>query len=125
MPELPAPKAWPHPKNVHPKREAIPRSAISIHPYAELAVASNFTFLCGASHSDELMQQAAVLGYRAIAITDRNSLAGIVRAHVAAKEIGMPLAIGCRLELANWKHNQAFSREPRGERCFDATLASV
>ncbi len=68
-------------------------------PYAELAVTSNFTFLTGASHPDEYVRQAALLGYRAIAITDRNSLAGVVRAHVAAKEVGIPLVVGCRLEL--------------------------
>ena len=67
--------------------------------YAELAVASNFTFLTGASHPEELVQQAAELGYAAVAITDTNTLAGVVRAHVAAREAGLPLVVGCRLEL--------------------------
>ncbi|MEQ8425605.1 MAG: PHP domain-containing protein, partial [Cyclobacteriaceae bacterium] len=53
--------------------------------YAELQVTSNFTFLRGASHPEELVEQAALLGYHAIAITDRKTLAGIVRGHVAAK----------------------------------------
>ncbi|MBI5864974.1 MAG: PHP domain-containing protein, partial [Planctomycetes bacterium] len=53
--------------------------------YAELHCVSNFSFLRGASHPEELVAQAAALGYRAIAITDRNSLAGVVRAHVAVK----------------------------------------
>ncbi len=53
--------------------------------YSELQVTSNFTFLRGASHPDELVDQAAELGYEAIAITDWNTLAGIVRAHAAAK----------------------------------------
>src|ERR1700745_173281 len=67
--------------------------------YAELQVATNFSFLRGASHPDELVLTAAALGHRAIAITDRNSLAGIVRAHHAAKEVGIRLVIGCRLDL--------------------------
>src|SRR5215831_8161479 len=67
--------------------------------YAELQVTTNFSFLRGASHPDELVVTAAALGHRAIAITDRNSLAGIVRAHHAAKEVGIRLVIGCRLDL--------------------------
>ena len=60
---------------------------------------SNFTFLTGANHPDELVVRAAEFGYRAIAVTDMNSLAGIVRAHVAAREIGIPLVVGCRLRF--------------------------
>ncbi|MEN9851877.1 MAG: hypothetical protein RL128_2040, partial [Pseudomonadota bacterium] len=56
-------------------------------PYAELCVTSNFTFLTGASHPEELVTRAAELGLAAIAITDRNSLAGVVRAHSALKEL--------------------------------------
>ncbi len=67
--------------------------------YAELQVTTNFSFLRGASHPDELVLTAAALGHQAIAITDRNSLAGIVRAHHAAKEVGVRLVIGCRLDL--------------------------
>ncbi len=67
------------------------------HLYAELQVTSNFTFLTGASHPDELVRQAAALGHCAIAITDTNTLAGVVRAHVAAKDTGIQLLIGCRL----------------------------
>ncbi len=55
--------------------------------YAELCVTSNFTFLHGASHPEELVARAAELGLKAIAITDRNSLAGVVRAHVALREM--------------------------------------
>ncbi len=55
--------------------------------YAELCVTSNFTFLTGASHPEELMIRAAELGLEAIAITDRNSLAGVVRAYSALKEL--------------------------------------
>ncbi len=52
--------------------------------YTELQVTSNFSFLRGASHPDELIDEAAKLSYEKIAITDRNSFAGLVRAHVAA-----------------------------------------
>ena len=53
--------------------------------YAELQVTSNFSFLQGASHADELVTAAADLGLAALALTDRNSLAGVVRAHLAAR----------------------------------------
>ena len=65
--------------------------------YVELAVASNFSFLRGASHAEELVVQASRLGLGGIAITDRNSLAGVVRGHMAAKEAGLAFATGCRL----------------------------
>jgi error-prone DNA polymerase len=67
--------------------------------YTELQVTSNFSFLRGASHPDELVEQAAAFGYSRIAVTDRNSLAGIVRAHVAAKKNNVSLIPGCRLDL--------------------------
>lgn len=67
--------------------------------YTELQVTSNFTFLRGGSHPEELVEQAAKLGYNAIAITDRNTLAGIVRAHAAARIYSLRLIVGCRLEL--------------------------
>jgi error-prone DNA polymerase len=67
--------------------------------YTELQVTSNFSFLRGASHPEELAEQAAAYGYSAIAITDRNSFAGIVRGHVAAKEKGIRIIPACRLDL--------------------------
>ena len=67
--------------------------------YAELQVTSNFSFLRGASHPHELVATAALLGHRAIAITDRNSLAGVVRAHAAAQQAGIRLVVGARLDL--------------------------
>src|SRR5258708_1553301 len=67
--------------------------------FAELQCTTNFTFLTGASHPDELVHKAAALGYRALAITDTNTLAGIVRAHVAAKEAKLQLIIGSRLRF--------------------------
>src|SRR6266700_3548497 len=67
------------------------------HRYAELRCKTNFSFLEGASHPDELATRAAELGYAALAITDRNSLAGVVRAHVAAKPLGLKLLIGAEI----------------------------
>jgi len=69
--------------------------------YAELQVTSHFSFLRGASSADELFAQAAALGIEALGIVDRNSLAGIVRAHEAAKATGIRLVVGCRLGLAD------------------------
>jgi error-prone DNA polymerase len=59
-------------------------------PYAELAVTTNFSFLRGASHPRELVQQACDLGYAAIGIADRNTFAGVVRAYDQWKEIARP-----------------------------------
>jgi error-prone DNA polymerase len=67
--------------------------------YTELQCTSNFSFLRGASHPEELVEQAAAHGYPGIGIADRNSLAGIVRAHVAAKKAGIRFLPGCRLDL--------------------------
>ena len=67
--------------------------------YAELQVTSNYGFLRGASHPEELAETAAALGHTAIAITDSNTLAGVVRGHTAAKKAGIRAIIGCRLDL--------------------------
>jgi error-prone DNA polymerase len=67
--------------------------------YTELQTTTNFSFLRGASHPEEFVDQAAAYGYREIAITDRNTVAGIVRAHVAAKACGIRLIPACRLDL--------------------------
>ena len=69
--------------------------------YAELQVTTNYSFLRGASHIEELFAQAAMLGLPALGITDRNSLAGIVRAHQRAQEAGVRLVVGCRLDLTD------------------------
>lgn len=81
--------------------------------YAELHVTSNFSFLQGASHPEELVRTAHALGYAGIAITDHATLAGIVRAHGAAKEVGIPLIVGATLTtidgeaLVVWAENRA------------------
>nr|WP_295834715.1 error-prone DNA polymerase [uncultured Azospirillum sp.] len=69
--------------------------------YAELQVATNFSFLEGASHADELAMTAAALGLAAVGVTDRNSLAGVVQMHAAAKKVGIRALIGCRLDLTD------------------------
>ena len=77
---------------------SIPNAANAAR-YAELQAASNFSFLRGASHPQELVEMARRLGLNAIAITDRNTLAGVVRGHVAAKTAGIRYVVGCRLDL--------------------------
>lgn len=69
----------------------------SVLPYVELSAASNFSFLRGASHGEEMVLQAKELELTGLAIADRNSVAGVVRAHMAAKEAELPFAPGCRL----------------------------
>jgi error-prone DNA polymerase len=65
----------------------------SLPEYAELHCVSNFSFLRGASRPEELVERAASIGYKALAITDECSLAGAVRAHIAAKEYSIKLII--------------------------------
>lgn len=67
--------------------------------YTELQITTNFTFLRGASHPEEMVNQAAAYNYSAVAITDRNTFAGIVRGHIAAKKCGISFIPGCRLDL--------------------------
>ncbi len=67
--------------------------------YAELHCRSNFSFLTGASHPEELVERALQLGYSALAITDECSLAGVVRAHAEAKGCGLHLIVGCEMQL--------------------------
>ena len=75
-------------------------SAQGLPAYAELHCRSNFTFLTGASHPEELVARAHELGYTALAITDECSLAGVVRAHGQAKRLGLHLIVGAEMRLA-------------------------
>jgi len=70
------------------------RPSRTLPDYVELRCVSNFTFLRGASAPDELVERAKELGYQGLAITDECSMAGVVRAHVAAKAVGLPLLLG-------------------------------
>ena len=69
--------------------------------YAELHCLSNFSFQRGASHPEELVARAAALGYRALAITDACSVAGLVRAHSEAKKLGLQLLPGAEHRTFN------------------------
>ena len=69
--------------------------------YAELAVSTNFSFLRGASHGEELVARAKELGLAGLGVADRNSVAGVVRAHQAAKDAGLTFAPGARLVFAD------------------------
>jgi error-prone DNA polymerase len=77
--------------------------------YAELFCLSNFSFLEGASHAEELVERAVQLGYSALAITDECSLAGVVRAHAVAKREGLPLVIGAHFHLEHPDGSRALS----------------
>jgi error-prone DNA polymerase len=107
MPESPNPKLRPEAPSPTIER------TLSPCPYAELDITTNFSFLRGASHPDELIYRAAELGHAAVAITDLNSLAGIVRAHEAAKKSEIKLCIGSRLVFTDapdvlvWPENRA------------------
>jgi error-prone DNA polymerase len=75
--------------------------------YAELHCRSNFSFLHGASHPEELVARARELGYAALAVTDEGSLAGVVRAHTEAVRLGLPLVIGAEMRIAPSKRTPA------------------
>ncbi|WP_375576628.1 error-prone DNA polymerase [Paracidovorax oryzae] len=77
-----------------------PSRSAGVPDYAELRCASSFSFLVGASHPHEIVERAAQLGYTALALTDECSLAGIVRAHVAAKQCGLQLLVGAQFKVA-------------------------
>ena len=69
--------------------------------YAEFAITSNFSFLRGASEPEELVAQAKILGLSGIGFADRNSVAGVVRGHVAAEEFKIKFAPGARLVFSD------------------------
>ncbi len=77
------------------------RPPAEVPAYAELLAASNFSFLRGASHPEELATAARNLGLAGLAVADRNTLAGVVRAHAAAKETALKSVVGCRLVFAD------------------------
>ena len=79
-------------------------SAAAPPAYAELHCLSNFSFLRGASHPEELVEAAAAQGYTALAITDECSFAGLVRAHVAACETELKLIVGSEFRLTDGTH---------------------
>ena len=82
--------------------------------YAELHCLSNFSFLRGASRPEELVERAAKLGYAALAITDECSVAGVVRAHVAAREHGLKLIVGAEFRLEDGLRCVLLARDRAG-----------
>ncbi len=95
MPETPNPKPV---RLLDPPTEVAPGEP----DYAELDVTTNFSFLRGASHPDEMVFASAMLGQRAMAVTDVNTLAGVVRAYAAARQVkNFHLIIGTRLTLTD------------------------
>ncbi len=99
MPESPHPKLRPPPADCVSSGDA-PIDDAAVPDWAELTSITNFSFLRGASHAEELMKAAARLGHRAVGVADHNTLAGIVRAHTAARDAGVRLVVGARLDLA-------------------------
>ena len=102
--------------------------------YTELQVTTNYSFLRGASHPEELMLQAHLLGHKTLAVTDRNTLSGIARSHQRAREAGLRLVVGCRVDLSDGisllaypEHRAGWSQLCRlltrakrnGKTCFD------
>ena len=79
--------------------------------YAELQVTTHYSFLRGASSPEELFAAAASLGIPALGVTDHHSLAGMVRAHEAAKVTGVRLVVGCRLDLADFPPLLVYPRD--------------
>ncbi|MDQ1242701.1 MAG: error-prone polymerase, partial [Pseudomonadota bacterium] len=82
--------------------------------YAELHCLTNFSFLRGASHAEELIERAAELSYSALAITDECSVAGVVRAHLAARERGLKLIVGSEFRLEDGLHCVLLATNRRG-----------
>ena len=107
-----------------------PSTSPVLPAYAELQCVSNFSFLYGASHPEQLVARAAALGYRALALTDECSVAGVVRAHSEAKRQGIQLITGSQFRLQNSDGSGAFTlialacnREGYGNLCELITLA--
>src|ERR1700710_1306929 len=80
--------------------------------FAEVGARTNFTLLDGASHPAEMVATAAVLGHAGIGVCDTNSLAGVVRAHVAAKDVGIRFIVGTRLLLDDGASYLAWPADP-------------
>src|ERR1700675_2974648 len=82
--------------------------------YAPLWCKSNFSFLEGASHPDELIEEAQRLGLFALALTDRDGVYGIVRAHVKARELGLRLIVGSQVTAQDESTIVLFAQDRRG-----------
>ena len=92
--------------------------------YYELQVTTNFTFLRGGSHPEEIVEQAAMYGYDKIAITDHNTFAGIVRGHAMAKKFGISIIPGCHLDLIDGPSLIALPTNARAYATLSALLTT-
>lgn len=116
------PGAWHVPRALARQREALAQleacamEAGQLPPaqYAELVCATNFSFLRGASHAEDLVNRAADLGLHALAVADRHTLAGVVRAHVAARARGLKLLVGTRVALLDGPELCLYAMTRRG-----------
>ena len=91
--------AWSRKRRAVPARRSWCRGAAATVPYAELHCHTNFSFLDGASHPEELAEEAARLGLTALAVTDHDGFYGVVRFAEAARELGLPTIFGAELSL--------------------------
>jgi error-prone DNA polymerase len=91
--------------------------------YTELQITTNFSFLRGGSHPEEIVEQAIALGYKEIAITDRNTLAGIVRAHIAARNKNIRIIPACRLDLLDGSSLLAYPTDKEAYARLSALLS--
>ena len=82
--------------------------------YAELICRSNFSFLQGASHPEELVTRAAELGLSALALTDQDGLYGVVKAYLQARALGLKLLVASRLTLTDGPEVVALVQDARG-----------
>jgi error-prone DNA polymerase len=90
--------------------------------YVELQVTSNFSFRRGGSHPEELVDMAADLGHDAIAITDHNTFAGVVRAYVVARDRSIRLIPGCRIDLLDGPGLLAYPKDKEAYARLSALL---
>ena len=110
MPDQPPDKFQMHPWRRRSRSTPAPATAQTAEggaAFVDLVVSSNFSFLRGASHPEELIARAAALGAPAMGLTDRHTVSGMVRAHLAAREAGIHLVPGARVEL--WRDRKAGS----------------
>ena len=124
--------ATPLPESMLQSTPALSHASHALPNYAELQCVSNFSFLRGASHPEELVRRAAQLGYAALALADECSVAGVVRAHVEAKKLGLHLIIGSQFRLEHGDGRLAGSlillatnRNGYGNLCELITLARM
>ena len=105
--------AWSRKRQPYQPPASHPRSAVQPVPYAELHCHSNFSFLDGASHPEELVEEAARLGLEALALTDHDGFYGVVRFSEAARSVGLPTVFGAELTLG-LRRTQGGVADPEG-----------